>query len=198
VADADPRRSPPALRRLFLTFAKIGLFSFGGGSATLALIQQEVVRRGQWLNARDFGFALALSRMYPGVHLLAQAVVIGYWLRGLPGSFACLLGMMLPASVVTIIFTVFFVAVRENQVGAAVINGLLPATGGLTMAVAFGLGQAELSGQPRRVQSLSLALMVGSFAMMAFLGVSSALAVLLSGALGVLLYRVPGWADGSD
>jgi chromate transporter len=198
VADPDPPRAPPTLGRLFLTFAKIGLLSFGGGSATLALLQQEVVRRAQWLTARDFGFALALSRMYPGVHLLAQAVVIGYRLRGLAGSFACLLGMMLPASLVTIVFTVFFVTVRENQIGAAVINGLLPATGGLTLAVALDLGRAEVAGQPRGVRWLSLALMVGSFALMAFVGVSSALAVLLCGALGVLLYRVRGWADGSD
>jgi chromate transporter len=172
--------------------------SFGGGSATLALLQQEIVRKRQWLNPRDFAFGLGISRMYPGVHLLAQAVVIGFWLRGLAGSAVCLTAMMLPASVITILFTAFFVTVRENRIGAAVIEGLLPATGGLTLAVAYALAQGELAGRPTLVQALSLLLMAMCFVLMAGLGIPSAIGVLLCGAIGILLYRVPGWANGSD
>ena len=54
---------PPSLGALFLVFGKIGLFSFGGGSTTLVLMEQEVVRRRGWLTNHQFLFTMALSRM---------------------------------------------------------------------------------------------------------------------------------------
>src|SRR5688500_11078289 len=89
--DAPPTTTrPPSLGALFLVFGKIGLLSFGGGSTTLVLMEQEVVRRQQWMSSREFLFSMALSRMWPGVHLLAQSVLIGHLLRGFGGGLICL------------------------------------------------------------------------------------------------------------
>jgi chromate transporter len=101
---------PPTLGALFLTFGKVGLLSFGGGSTTLVLMQDAIVRRRCWLTDHEFLATMALSQMWPGVHLLAQAVLIGHRLRGLAGAVLCLLGMMLPATAVTILFTAFLLA----------------------------------------------------------------------------------------
>ena len=58
------------------------------------------------------------------VHLLAQAVLIGYLIRSLPGALACSLGMLVPASLVTILFTAFFVQITTNPIGSAVMSGV--------------------------------------------------------------------------
>src|SRR6478672_1434125 len=108
---------PPAVGEMFLAFGKVGLLSFGGGSTTLVLMEQEIVERRKWLTTREFLLSMGLSQMWPGVHLIAQSVLIGHRLRGLVGSLACLVGLMLPATTVTILFTAFFLVLRENPLG---------------------------------------------------------------------------------
>ena len=187
---------PPTLGALFLTFGKVGLLSFGGGSTTLVLMQHEIVRRRCWLSDHDFLATMALSQMWPGVHLLAQAVLIGHRLRGLAGAVLCLLGMMLPATAVTILFTAFFVVLRENPLGAGMIAGVLPATAGLAFAVAYRFARAEVVGAPRAVGATVLALAAGSFVLMALLRVSSVIAVLGAGVLAIFLIRRAEGGDG--
>ena len=132
-----PATRAPSLGALFLAFGKIGLLSFGGGSTTLVLMEQEIVRR-QWMTSHQFLFSMALSRMWPGVHLIAQAVLIGHLLRGFVGGMVCMLGMMLPATAITVLFTAFWLVLRENSLGTGMIQGVLPATAGLSFAVANG------------------------------------------------------------
>jgi chromate transporter len=191
-----PRPHPP-LWRLCLVFAKIGALSFGGGSSTLVLMQQECEKRTGWLSTDDFTYTYALSRMYPGIHMLAQAVLIGFLLRGYPGAVACSLGMLVPSSLVTIVFTIFFVQLTSNPVGAAALDGVLPATAGLTVAVAYRLTQDEIAGQRRASRAASLAIIGGSFALLAFLHVNSALVVVLTGVVGVVLFYRMGGPRGS-
>lgn len=187
----------PSIAALFLAFGKIGMLSFGGGSTTMVLMEQEVVRRKAWLASRDFLFTMAISRMWPGVHLIAQAVLIGYLLRGLLGGLACLFGMMLPATTITILFTAFFVVLRDNPLGAGMIAGVLPATAGLAFGVAYRFVRAEIKGEPRPVALFVIALALGSFVLMSFLNVSSVIAVLGAGLLAIFVFRERGDTDGS-
>ncbi len=186
----------PSLAALFLAFGRVGLLSFGGGSTTMVLMEDAVVRRAGWLTSREFLFTMALSQMWPGVHLLAQSVLIGHRLRGTAGVFACLLGLMLPSTAVTILFTAFFLVLRDNPLGAGMIAGVLPATAGLAGAVAYRFGRAEVKGEGRLVGATVVALAAGSFLLMAFLHVSSVLAVLGAGALAIVLFRRVGATGG--
>ena len=190
-----PATRAPSLGALFLAFGKIGLLSFGGGSTTLVLMEQEIVRR-QWMTSHQFLFSMALSRMWPGVHLIAQAVLIGHLLRGFVGGMVCMLGMMLPATAITVLFTAFWLVLRENSLGTGMIQGVLPATAGLSFAVAYRFAKAEVEGETRPVGAIILVLAVGSFLLMALANVSSVLVVLGAGLLAVVLLRRAGGADG--
>jgi chromate transporter len=181
---------------LVYTFAKIGLLSFGGGSSTLVLMQQECMERTRWLSAEDFSFTYALSRMYPGIHLVAQAVLIGYILRGFMGAMACSLGMLVPSTLVTIVFTIFFVQLTSNPIGGAVLDGVLPATAGLTLAVGYRLTTDELTGHRWPARLATLAVIAGCFLALSTFGVNSALVVILSGVAGIVLFRLIGGAHG--
>ena len=183
-----PAAKRPEAGAMFLTFGKIGLLSFGGGSTTLVLMEQEVVRRRGWLDNREFLFTMGLSRMWPGVHLLAQAVLIGHVLGGVRGGLICLLGMMVPATLVTVLFTAFFVVLRENPLGAGMIAGVLPATAGLSFAVAYRFARGEVAGGSRRAGTAIIAIAVGSFVMMGLLNVPSLLTVATAAILGALVF----------
>ena len=64
--------------RLFLIFLKIGIFSFGGGLATIALIQNEVVEKQRWLSAQEFTDIVATSQITPGPVGINTATYTGY------------------------------------------------------------------------------------------------------------------------
>jgi chromate transporter len=187
---------PPTVGALFLAFGKVGLLSFGGGSTTLVLMEQEVVQRHKWLTTREFLLTMGLSQMWPGVHLIAQSVLIGHRLRGIVGSLTCLIGLMLPATTVTIVFTACFLVLRENPLGQGMIAGILPATAGLAFAVAYRFGRAEVVGQPRAAGAVVIGLALTAFVLMTFFQVSSVIAVLGSGALAIVLFRRFGGPDG--
>ncbi len=196
VADSERSHQAPdasAGRRsvwhLLVTFLRVGALSFGGGSATLALLHHEVVVRARWLSASQFSFTMALSRMHPGVHLLAQAVLIGYLVRKTLGASVALLGMLLPASAITLLFTVGFVHINENPFGRTVVASVVPAAAGLTLAVAAQLGREQLRGKGRGYRLVGIALAIGSFAAVVLGGVDTALVVLITGIVGALVVR---------
>ena len=78
---------------LIWTFFKIGLFSFGGGYAILAMIQQEAVVRHAWLSPSEFTDVVAISQMTPGPIAINAATFIGYRQAGIPGSLLCTFGV---------------------------------------------------------------------------------------------------------
>ena len=85
------------LLSMFLTFCKIGLFSFGGGYAILAMIQQEVVTKNAWITSSEFADIVAISQMTPGPIAINAATFIGYRQGGILGSVVCTLGVIFPS-----------------------------------------------------------------------------------------------------
>ncbi len=84
--------------QLFLTFFKIGLFSFGGGGyAMLPLIQQEMVANSNWLTLSEFIDLVAISQVTPGPIAINAATFVGYKMAGVFGSVAATSGVVTPS-----------------------------------------------------------------------------------------------------
>lgn len=88
------------LAKLFLSFLKIGLFSFGGGYAALPLIQEEVVELNQRLSLSEFNDLITISQMTPGPIAVNSATFVGTRIAGLPGALAATIGCVLPSAVI--------------------------------------------------------------------------------------------------
>ena len=71
------------LMRLFFTFFKIGLFSFGGGYAMLPLIKQEVVDINRWMSNESFTNIIGISQVTPGPLAINTATYVGYKTSGI-------------------------------------------------------------------------------------------------------------------
>ncbi len=99
---------------LFWTFVKIGLFSFGGGYAVLAMIQQEVVVHNAWLTQSEFTDVVAISQMTPGPIAIKSATFIGYRQGGVLGSLVCTFGVILPSLVLMLVITLTYLKLREQ------------------------------------------------------------------------------------
>ena len=88
------------LWELFITFFKIGGFTFGGGYAMIPLIQKEVVDNKQWVSDEDILDIVAIAESTPGPIAINSATFIGYKTAGVLGSFFATLGVVLPSFVI--------------------------------------------------------------------------------------------------
>ena len=120
---------------LFLTFMKIGAFTFGGGYAMIPLIQKEVCENKKWLNEKDITDIVAISESTPGPIAINAATFVGYKTTGFVGACLATLGVVLPSfliiSLISLILTQFqsIKAVRYAFMGirAAVLALILKA-----------------------------------------------------------------------
>ncbi len=130
---------PKMLLKLFTTFFKIGLFSFGGGFAMIPLIQREVIERHKWINHKDFVDMLVLAQSTPGPIAVNTAVFVGYKTAGIAGAVAATLGTVLPSFIVILLLALFFAEVRENRYVDAAFRAMRPAVVALIVAPLMGL-----------------------------------------------------------
>ena len=87
---------------LFLTFGKIGTFTFGGGYAMIPLIQKEVVETKQWITNDDVLEILAIAESTPGPIAINAATFVGYRVAGTFGAFCATMGVVLPSFFITL------------------------------------------------------------------------------------------------
>lgn len=85
---------------LFVTFFKIGAFTFGGGYAMIPLIQREVAEKKKWISESDILDVIAIAESTPGPIAINSATFIGYKVAGFWGAFCATLGVVLPSFVI--------------------------------------------------------------------------------------------------
>ena len=92
---------------LFLTFAKIGLFTFGGGYAMIALIEDICVEKKQWITHDEMMNVTVIAESTPGPIAINCATFVGYKQEGLPGAMAATIGMVLPSFCIIFLISMF-------------------------------------------------------------------------------------------
>ena len=123
---------------LFLTFFKIGAFTFGGGYAMLPFIQQEVLNHG-WVAEADLINFIAVSESTPGPFAINMATYIGSQVGGaewefwgsILGSLCATLGVVLPSFIVILIVARFYEKYKQSRIVKGCMSGLKPAVVGL-------------------------------------------------------------------
>ena len=96
------------LLEIFLTFARIGLFTFGGGYAMLPMLERELVEKRNWVTEEDLANYFAIGQCTPGIIAVNTATFTGHKLKKIPGAVFATLGVIFP-SVVIITFLAAFV-----------------------------------------------------------------------------------------
>ena len=109
---------------LFLTFAKIGLFTFGGGYAMIANIREVVVEEKHWLDEDELVQVIAVAESTPGPIAINLATYAGYKLQGLWGSIAATCGVVAPSLAIIYVISLFLDAFMANTVVASAFVGI--------------------------------------------------------------------------
>lgn len=124
------------LFQLFITFFKIGAFTFGGGWAMISIIEKEIVDKHRWIAKEDFLDLLAVAQSLPGILAVNISVAVGDKLRGTRGSITAALGTILPSFMIILAIAIFLTPdlIKNNDTLNAIFKGIRPAVVALIIA----------------------------------------------------------------
>jgi len=129
--------------QLFYEFFKVGLFSVGGGLATIPFLQDLGARTG-WFTAADLADMIAVSESTPGPMGVNMSTYVGFRCGGIPGAVVGVLGLIAPSVIVILIIAGFLKKFRDSRVVDAVFSGLRPASVGLITAAGLSVALIAL------------------------------------------------------
>ena len=119
---------------IFITFFRIGIFTFGGGYAMIPLIEREVIDKKRWIEHQEFLELLTLAQSAPGPISLNTSVFVGYKLRGYAGAAAAISGVVIPSFSIILLIAIFFSDIRHNPTVDAAFKGMRPVVVALIIA----------------------------------------------------------------
>ena len=172
---------------LFLTMLKIGLFTFGGGYAMIALLENEFVEKKKWIEKDEFLDVAAIAESTPGPIAINAATYIGYKNAGIIGSMIATLGICIPSFIIIYTISLFFDAFLSLTLVAYAFKGIqicvvyLILTAGLKM-----LAHMKKNAFNMIIISITLICMV-VFSLFA-VKFSTIFYIMISGACGVVVY----------
>ena len=175
---------------LFLTFLKIGAFTFGGGYAMIAMIQAEAERHG-WLTQEELVDFVALSESTPGPLAVNMATFVGIRTGGVLGALVATFGIVLPSFIIILIIAKCFETYKNSQAVGGILSGLKPSVVGMIGAAFISVARTVFfpSGISVSVfSSASFCVFLGLFAVtavLAFKKIHPIKIILLSAVVGI-------------
>ena len=190
---------------LFLTFAKVGVMTFGGGYAMLPILQREVVEKKKWATEDQLADYYAVGQCTPGVIAVNTATFVGSNQAGVPGGVIATLGVVFPSIVIILAIAAFLSNFMHLEAVTHAFNGVRAGVVALILVSVIKLFKGAVKDAPTRIiYALVLALAAAGNFLSLPAGASPALAsvwnvvtspvflVILSGAAGLAVR----WAKG--
>jgi chromate transporter len=190
---------------IFILFTRVALFSWGGGPASLALMQREAtsalwVPPGQvepvpWVSPAEFADAVALGNALPGPISPQVSAYVGYKLAGTAGAVAAAAGTVLPATILMLVMVVYFFGIKDSRNVQAMLQAVRPLVVGLLLWTAYdmaisvfgvnklGWGAALAAGWDK------LLIVAAAFGLLTFTNVNPVVLVIAAAVFGFLVYR---------
>ena len=179
---------------LFLTFAKVGLFTFGGGYAMIAIIENACVEQKKWITHDEMMDMTVIAESTPGPIAINCATYVGYRKRGLWGAMMATLGIVLPSFLIIYIIAQFLDSFLTYPLVAQAFSGIKIGVGVLILDV----GMTMIKKLPKKPLPRSIAF--SSFAAMMIINLfvldfSSIVLMLIAGVISLALFIAKGAPD---
>lgn len=186
--------SPALLARIFVLFTRVAFFSWGGGPASLALMQREATAAG-WVTSSEFADAVAVGNALPGPIAPQVSAFVGYKLAGVWGAVAAAAGTVLPTTLLMLVMVVLFFGVKDAPAVKAMLTAVRPVVIGLLLWTAYDMARSVFRAQELGwgaamtggLDKVALALI--AFGVLTFTPVNPAFVILAAAGLGLVAYR---------
>ena len=184
-----PAQEVKSLETLFFTFFKIGLFTFGGGYAMIALLEEEFIQRRKWLDKDEFLDMTAIAESTPGPVAINSATYLGYKLTKVPDAATATVAVCLPSFLIIYAISLFFEQFTQLTVIANAFKGIQVCVIYLIFSAGVRMLKS-LDKSPFATGVLAAVMLVMVGLSLAGVSVSSILLILLSGAAGVAAWLI--------
>jgi chromate transporter len=182
------------LWQIFWLFTRVALFSWGGGPASLALMQRETISAG-WVTSAEFADAVAVGNALPGPIAPQVSAYIGYKLAGVPGAVSAALGTVVPTTVLMLVMVAFFFGIKDSKNVQAMLKAVRPVVVGLLIWTAYDMASTVFGF--RNAQSISwlsnswdkALISLATFGLLTFTSINPVFIILGAAALGFAVYR---------
>lgn len=175
------------LLELFLTFAKIGLFTFGGGYAMIAQIKEVVVERKGWLDEEELMQVITVAESTPGPIAINMATYVGYKKKGVVGSVMATLGVVLPSLLLLFVISLCLDEFMKNKYVAYAFTGIKCGVAFLILRAGFDMLK-KLERKPIPMVTFGSVFILMILFDLLSVSFSSIWFILMGGVLGILFY----------
>lgn len=193
------------LWQIFILFTRVSLFSWGGGPASLALMQRETTLAlwtppggtgpVPWVTPLEFSDAVAVGNALPGPIAPQVSAYVGYKLAGVPGAIAAAAGTVLPTTLLMLAMIVYFFRIKDSLLVQSMLRAVRPVVVGLLLWTAYDMA-VTVFGVKRLGVAASLnqgwdklLIVAASFAVLTLTEINPALVVLAAAVTGAFVYR---------
>ncbi|HJD22493.1 MAG TPA: chromate transporter [Candidatus Gemmiger faecigallinarum] len=181
---------------LFWSFFQVGLFSIGGGYATMPLIQHQVVELHPWLTMTQFADIITISQMTPGPIAINSATFVGIRVAGIPGALVATIGCILPSCVIVTALAYVYYRFKGLTMVQGILSGLRPAvvamiaSSGVSLLILAFYGQNQLPADLLSVDWIAVLLFAAAFFVLRKWKTDPIWVMIGAGVGGVLLYSL--------
>ena len=182
------------LMKIFILFSRVALFSWGGGPASLALMQRETTAAG-WVDSAEFADAVAAGNALPGPIAPQVSAFVGYKLAGIPGAVAAVAGTVLPTTLLMLLMVIYFFGVKDSPAVKSMLQAVRPVVVGLLLWTAYDMAYSVFSAKkPGWTAALlrgwdKALIVVGAFCLLTFTRINPVFIILGSAVFGFFVYR---------
>ena len=177
--------------RLFLTFAYIGTFTFGGGYSMLPMFRRVLVEKNGWVNDTDVADLFAAAQCLPGVIACNTAVFVGYRQKGVLGGIAAALGVVFPSVLIILLIAVFLSNFAENPLVHSALAGIRVCVCVLILNAVIKLWKQSIA------DKLAIGVFSVVFLLSVFTSLPVAVTIVAAGAFGIAVSTVRRLKSGS-
>lgn len=181
------------LLELFWSFFKIGLFTIGGGYASLPLIENEIVNAKMWITVQEYTDIITISQITPGPIAINSSTFVGTKVGGFIGAVIATLGVVAPSVIIALLLAKMYYKYRSVDTMQGVLAGLRPAVvaligsagAALLVTALFQTGGIQIAGL--QINLIAIVMLLIAFVALRKYKVDSMLVIFLCGVSAVLL-----------
>jgi chromate transporter len=179
---------------IFILFTRVALFSWGGGPASLALMQREVVDA-EWVTNEEFADAVAVGNALPGPIAPQVSAFVGYKLSGIWGAVSAAMGTVLPTTLLMLVMVAYFFSIKDSPTVASMLKAVRPVVVGLLLWTAYTMAYSVFSvskvgwgsGLVQNWDKVIIAIV--AFALLTLTEINPVWLVIAGAILGFIVYR---------
>ena len=177
----NPRQQKPSLKELAIVFFRLGAIAFGGPAAHVAMMDDEIVKRRQWMRREELLDLMGVTNLLPGPNSTELAIHIGYEQRGWAGLFVAGGCFILPAMVIVWLLAIIYVRSQTVPQVEWLLYGIKPVIMAVILQALWKLGKKAIKDLPTRI--------AGAIAIAAYVAGFNEIMILLLLGISIMLYK---------